>query len=71
MLLDLLTGIILITHGCYTLYAGYKNKPLTWLIFKSDFFLEQKILGSSFNKVFNYFFGCVEIIFSVFLLKNL
>ena len=71
MIIDLLISLILIAHGFYTLYAGYRNKPLTWFILKSDFFLEQKILGSNFNKVFNLFFGSIEIVFGVFLISNL
>jgi len=62
---EILIGIVLIIHGIYTLYAGYRNKPLTWLIFKVDYLIEQKIIGPHFNKVFNYLLGLVEVIFGV------
>jgi hypothetical protein len=62
MILDILIGIILIVHGFYSLYASYKNKSLVALIFDSDFFIEKKILGPNFNKIFNFLFGIAEIV---------
>ena len=68
MVLDILASIVLILHGPYSIYAGFKNKALVAQIFDSDFYFERKFLGASFNKIFNILFGIIELILGVLIL---
>ena len=71
MLLNIITAFVLIIHGPYSIYAGIKNKPLVAQIFDSDFYFEKKILGASFNTVFNIIFGIIELLFGILILTHL
>jgi hypothetical protein len=71
MILDILTAIVLILHGPYSIYAGIRNKPLIAQVFDSDFYLEKKIIGASFNTVYNIIFGIIELLFGILILSHL
>ena len=71
MISNIIAGVFLVIHGSISIFAGVKNKQLQSFIFDSEFWIERKILGTSFNKVFNILFGIVEFVFGIIILTNL
>lgn len=68
-IIEILISIYLIIHGLYSLYASYKNKKTIHWELPSTTYLSKKIFGDHFDKWHNFFWGIIELILGVILLK--
>ena len=65
MVLNITVAIILIIHGIYSIYAGFKNKPITSLVFSDDSFIAKKIFRKNYDRVANFSLGIIHIILGI------
>jgi hypothetical protein len=62
-------SIALLLHGLYSLYSSYKGKKTLFLESYSTTYISKKIFGKHFDRWHNFFWGIIEVILGVGLIK--
>lgn len=67
-MIAIITAILLILFGLYSIFAGFMNKPCTSLVFRSDSFIARAIFKKNYDRVANFVLGAIYIFLGILII---